>query len=369
LLGYLYTATPLTWSGMEMFFVLSGFLIGGILLDARNSTKYFSTFYVRRFCRILPAYFLFIASAAIAYYFLYPAVGAPLDWVFSGRLPWYAYLLFTQNFWMAKMNASGPPIMAITWSIAVEEQFYLVLPLIIRFVRRSALPYVFTAGIVIAPLVRLFIVYQFRAHLKSTYVLLPCRMDPLFLGALCAYYLREPDVWTWLVKRRKKVLTALSVVIACMPLVSSQGIPFTLLWLSVGIGWMSAFYAIVLILALTNSHGVLCRTMRWKWLAGLGTIGYSVYLFHLGIYCLSMWLFTGHQWLLASWKDFGVTLIALAITIGFCKLSWRYFEKPIVRWGHKWTYEPGGHRAAAMGVGVPQAQPDDGSKKLEGCRA
>jgi peptidoglycan/LPS O-acetylase OafA/YrhL len=52
-----------------------------------------------------------------------------------------------------------------------------------------------------------------------------------------------------------------------------------------------------------------------------------------------MWLFTGHGWMLASWKDLGVTLIALATTIAFSKLSWLYFEKPIVTWGHSWTYK------------------------------
>jgi len=338
LLGYFYAATPLIWSGMEMFFVLSGFLIGGILLDARDSPKYFSTFYVRRLCRIVPAYFLFLSLAAIAFHFLYGAVGGPLDWAFAGRLPWYEYFSFGQNLWMTKANSPGPPVLAITWSIAVEEQFYLLLPLIIRFVRRSALPYAFAAGIVIAPIVRLLIVYRFRAHLFATYILLPCRMDALFLGALCAYYVREKEVWSWLVERRQTVLKILFALILFMPLLSNAAIPFTLSWMTVGAIWMSAFYAVVLVLALTNSGGRISRALRAKGWASLGEIGYSVYLFHMMFYSICIWLFTKHGWQMASWKDFGVTMIALSITLAYCKLSWLYFEKPIVRWGHAWKY-------------------------------
>lgn len=338
LLGYLYTSTPLLWSGMEMFFVLSGFLIGGILLDARDSPRYFSTFYIRRFCRLLPIYFLLLGLVALAYRFVYRPIGAPLDWAFAGRMPWYSYATFTQNFWMAKWNTLGPSILAITWSLAVEEQFYLLLPLIVRFVRRSALPYLFTAGIVIAPIVRLFLVYRFRDHLWATYVLLPCRMDALFLGTLCAYYVREPRARNWLENRRTTLWMAFFGLVAAMPLLSNSGIPFTLLWISLGIGLMSLFYATTLLLALADSRSLLAQVMRWPWLASLGAIGYSVYLFHMGIYCFCMYLLTGHGWFLASWKDLGVTMLALAITIVFCKLSFRYIERPAIHFGHQWKY-------------------------------
>ncbi len=351
-----------------MFFVLSGFLIGGILLDARNSPNYFSTYYIRRFCRILPVYFLFLSLVGIAFLVVYRPMGARLDWAFAGKLPWYSYLTFTQNFWMAKGNTFGSPISSITWSLAVEEQFYLVLPIIIRFVRRSALPYVFLAGIVIAPIVRVVIVYKFVGHLGATYVLLPSRMDSLFLGVLCAYYLREPEVWNWLVKRRGTVWKVFLGLLAGMPLLSSTAIPFTLMWITVGIGWMSVFFVTVLILALTDSQSFLSRTLRWRWFTGLGAIGYGVYLFHLAIYFSCIYLLTGHGWLLANWKDFGATLLATAITIAFSTLSWRYFEKPIVRWGQKWQYYPGVNRTAATGVGAPEGEPDNGHKTLEGCR-
>jgi|HubBroStandDraft_6_1064221.scaffolds.fasta_scaffold18489_5 peptidoglycan/LPS O-acetylase OafA/YrhL len=341
-LGYILATTRLFWSGVDLFFVLSGFLIGGILLDARDSPNYFKTFYVRRFCRILPLYFLFIGLVATAYQFVYRPIGAPLNGIFEGRLPWYWYFSFAQNLRMAKLNTTGAAIMSVTWSLAVEEQFYLVLPAIVRFVRRSALPYVFIAGIVIAPLVRLFIIFRFPTSFVATYALLPCRMDTLFVGALCAYGLREPRVWRWLVKSRTAVWTGFFVLLAGMAglnasMNASSGVPFLLSMLSLGYGWMAVFYATAISLALTESASFFSRAMRWRMLTGLGTIAYSVYLFHLGIYGLCFW-FLRHGWPLTSWKDFEVTLFGLAVTVAFGELLWRYFERPIVRWGHHWEY-------------------------------
>lgn len=340
LLGYVHTMARPLWSAVDLFFVLSGFLIGGNLLDARNSPNYFSTFYIRRFCRVLPIYYLFLGLAAIAYVLVYRPIGKPLDWVFAGKLPlpWYSYLSFAQNLWMAKLDTIGATILAITWAFAVEVQFYFVVPAIIRFIRRSALPYVFGAGIVIAPLMRLFILFRFRANLMASYVLLPCRMDALFLGLLCAYCVREPKLWCWLVKHRNSLWMVVFALLAGIPALNQEGIPFTLSWASIGYGWMSLFYTTVLILCLTDSRSFLSRAIGWRWLACFGRISYGVYLFHLGIYGLFMWRLTDHGWLLESWRDFGVIVLASATTIAFASLSWRYFEKPIVRWSHTWRY-------------------------------
>lgn len=75
---------------MDLFFVLSGFLIGGILLDERKATNYFKVFYVRRVCRILPAYFAILGLTAIGYYFLYPLHPLQLKTVYANPIPWYA---------------------------------------------------------------------------------------------------------------------------------------------------------------------------------------------------------------------------------------------------------------------------------------
>ncbi len=338
LLGYLNVMARPFWSAVDLFFILSGFLIGGNLLDARDSPNYFSTFYIRRFCRVLPVYFLFLGSVALAYRFVYRPVGAPLDWIFAERLPWYSYSSFAQNLWMAKLNSGGATILGITWAFAVEAQFYFVVPFLIRLVRRSALPYVFMAGIVLAPALRLFILIRFPNKWVATYVLLPSRMDSLFVGLLCAYYLRHPGVWAWLVEHRNRLWTLCFVLLAGIPALATKAIPFTFLWVIAGYGWFALLYSTAMFLALTDSQSWLSRALRPKWLTGLGTISYGVYLFHVGINGLCVWMFTGHGWPLAGWKDFAPTFLALVTTLGVGTLSWHYFEKPIVRWSHGWKY-------------------------------
>lgn len=99
--SYLIATTRLTWTGVDLFFVLSGFLIGGILLDARQARNYFSVFYTRRFFRIIPIYvavLLIFRGITMLQDATYPdlARAAP-----GSNPPWYMYWTFTQNFWMA----------------------------------------------------------------------------------------------------------------------------------------------------------------------------------------------------------------------------------------------------------------------------
>jgi peptidoglycan/LPS O-acetylase OafA/YrhL len=352
-LNYVSMAARPFWSAVDLFFVLSGFLIGGNLLDARNSQNYFSIFYIRRFCRVLPIYLLFISLVAVSYHLIYLRVGAPLDWLYAGRIPWYAYLTFGQNFWMAKGNYGGAIILVVTWAFAVEVQFYLIAPAIIRFVRRSALPYIFVAGFVIAPIVRIYTAFHFPSKLVSTYVLLPSRMDSLFLGLLCAYLLREKEIWNWLLNHRGRTWAVLLLLVSGMPLICTNGIPATILYLAVGFGWTALLYATVLILAVTNSRSFINQVLSWKWLRGLGTISYGVYLFHYGVYGLCLWLFNG-GYQLVDWKDYAVTCLAVAVTIALASLSWRYFEKPIVRWSHKQQYSsPAQFVSATENINTP----------------
>src|SRR5215475_5135109 len=128
----------LTWSGVDLFFVISGFLIGGILLDARNSSRYFQTFYLRRTFRILPIYYLFLAfyfARHLPIRFMAGTFGdtSPLP------IPFFSFVTFTHNFWMASYGWFGAWGIAPTWSLAIEEQFYLTIPFAIRRISTRSL--------------------------------------------------------------------------------------------------------------------------------------------------------------------------------------------------------------------------------------
>jgi peptidoglycan/LPS O-acetylase OafA/YrhL len=339
-LAILQLPTRLTWSGVDLFFVLSGFLIGGILLDAKESPNYFKVFYTRRALRILPIYLLLVAVAFLGAHFLLPRHEFLLTPVFGNLLPWYAYLTLTQNIWLALWNSRNGVIIAISWTLAIEEQFYLTLPCVIRFVRRSVLPYVFGAGIIFAFLLRVSLIIWLPQAKSALYMLLPCRMDSLLLGAFAAYMLRKREVWNWLVEQRKWLWRIFGLLFLGLAYFLAHSLPTSIPTATIGYDWLAFFYLTALVLAVTDPQSFLGRALRWRWLMGLGTIAYCVYLIHAPVYFLTFGLIMNNvNPKLATFTDFALTLLALALTIGIAKLSWRFSEKPLVQLGHSLHYE------------------------------
>jgi peptidoglycan/LPS O-acetylase OafA/YrhL len=117
-LAYSLAALRLTWSGVDLFFVLSGFLIGGILYDAKDATNYYRTFYVRRIFRIFPLYFLWVALFFAGLALVGRDSAGPLRALFNRDLPGWSYPLFLQNIFMSSRGTFGPEWVAITWSLA-----------------------------------------------------------------------------------------------------------------------------------------------------------------------------------------------------------------------------------------------------------
>lgn len=338
-LYYVQASGRLAWSGLDLFFVLSGFLIGGILLDARDSSNYFRVFYTRRFFRIVPVYavLLFLAFSV----FLLGSVGAGnrFTWLFQGRLSWVPYLVFLQNFWMVKVNTLGPAILGLTWTLAVEEQFYLTLPLFVRFLSPRHLVFILVGGIFAAPILRVAVHVLWPTHVLAWYVLMPCRADALLLGVLGAVALRNPR-WRLKLQQNRRALLCALVVLAFGFVV------LTKLWgapgfgvLTGGLSWLALFYLCVLLYAVVYKDSWLSRYLRWRWLMWLGSIAYGVYLFHQFVaYVLFAAVWGGPPGPL-SWSRLCVSLSAFVVTLILCRLSWVYFEKPIVQAGHKANYE------------------------------
>src|SRR6202012_5073692 len=165
--------------GVDLFFVLSGFLIGSILINTRERPGYFRAFYLRRAVRIWPLYFALVAI------FLIGRIGGFAPHLFSSTVPAWTYLLLIQNFWMASLQTYGAFWLAGTWSLAIEEQFYLVFPLIVRFLPLRHLPILLAALILICPILR--IVAAFHGDPYGYYVLPYYRADVLAIGALIAW--------------------------------------------------------------------------------------------------------------------------------------------------------------------------------------
>ena len=323
----------LGWAGVDLFFVLSGFLIGGILLDARESANYFQVFYRRRVCRIFPLYFAFLAV-----YFLFAArFSRPVDLpdAFHLPIPWATYATFTQNFWMAVRNNWGENPLAPSWSLAVEEQFYLTLPALIYFVKPAKLKWVLAGGIVLAPLVRLAIFLSNPSRPIAMAFLLPCRMDSLLFGVATAYFLRRPGAFEYLRAHRRQVWSVLELLTALCALFlfrfsSSMYSPAMTL---VGYDLLGLMFAAVLVAALVEES--FARILQAKWLMGLGGISYGVYLVHPLTFDISKALLNR-----ATPSALISGTLGVFLTIVIAKCSWEYFEKPIVNFGHRERYEP-----------------------------
>jgi len=189
----------LGWVGVDLFFVLSGFLITGILLVSKGSTGYFKNFYARRTLRIFPLYFLYV--------FVFFHVALPV-----GRLLHYGenidtsgeiwYWLYLPNWW----NGSGHSISYLIhfWSLGIEEQFYFTWPLIVLIANKKALKIICLTLIVISPVLRFIFTYNSLPPL-FLYNFTPFRMEPIALGALVAILVTEDEI-SILVARTMKYL-------------------------------------------------------------------------------------------------------------------------------------------------------------------
>src|SRR4051812_15765629 len=170
-------ATAAGWIGVDLFFVLSGFLITSILVEAKGSQGYFRNFYMRRVLRIFPLYYGVLAVAAVLGLVFYDRLPQEYRNVFHYQGGLWAYL---QNFiridWMGFTHF---------WSLAVEEHFYLVWPALVFFLSRRAAMGVCVALIAAAIAIRTGRVLN-HAEIEATYTWTFCRMDCLAIGSLLA---------------------------------------------------------------------------------------------------------------------------------------------------------------------------------------
>jgi peptidoglycan/LPS O-acetylase OafA/YrhL len=324
-----------TWSGVDLFFVLSGFLIGGMLIDNRAAGNLWVVFYSRRALRIFPLYFVVLLS----FLFLISA-GAVLPWLLSNPLPTWSYATFTQNIKMGYENAFGANYLGPSWSLAVEEQFYLVAPFIIRYTAPRLLPRVLVALIAASWVVRIATYHWWSTdHYLSVYVLAPCRADALLSGVLCAAIVRSNRAISII----RGNLLAWRLGVTCLVAVTivfsaRYGSLYSRQMIFGGYTLLAMLYSTILLTSLIETRGPLIWLLTRRWLMGLGEIAFGVYLLHL------IMLGFAYEWILgkspeiATLSDVAAVFVAFAVTIGVSKLSWFAMERHLVGLGRRFTF-------------------------------
>ena len=269
----------LGWSGVDLFFVLSGFLISGILLDSKGASNYFLSFYARRAIRILPIYFLTI--------FLYFHLALPVAHLFGyshtghdAREIWY--WLHVSNWRSAFQPANDVPLLTHIWSLAIEEQFYLIWPILVLLLSRSKLFFA-SLAMMLLPLGLRFAYIHNRFGPEFLYRLTPFRMDSLALGCLLAIVMRNAKWRAAIAPWVRYAAIGSAVLIAVCLVVQRSASNVGPAMQSAGYTCFGLLYAALVWCAAAGSAPRLCTQLRRPFLRAFGRYSYAIYIFHLPI--------------------------------------------------------------------------------------
>ncbi len=328
------------WSGVDLFFVLSGFLITGILVDAKGQPHYFRDFYMRRVLRIFPIYYAVLAL----FFFAWPLLRqVDADYQSLSGDQWW-YWTYLAN---VKLALDGWPqhlSLGHFWSLAVEEQFYLMWPAIVFFTRRHTLRWVCLGCILAAPCLR--VLHWWLEQDLAAYVLVSSRMDALALGGLLALVARRPG---GLASHRG---SAWAVAIASGGALASIGVfrgglvPEDPIVFTLGFSLLACLFGALLTLAVTATPGSwLERIFTSRPLALLGRYSYGLYVFHhivIGDIRRSSFRVANYGDVLGSQlpMQFLYILVSGAIIVAISVASWHLFEAPILRLKSRFRHSP-----------------------------
>ena len=334
-----YGYSEVGWIGLEFFFVLSGFLITSILLTERNRRlgEYLGRFYWRRLLRTFPAYFGFLLVCAAVYMCVRRPQGF-LDVLPSLAEYWYNFDLIS--------NPDHQGLCLTTthlWSMSVEEQFYLVWPLLVFVLSGANLRRVIVAIVVLIPLLRLaFFAYYHLNGVEDSYttyifhLATPFHLDAFSIGAgIAVFRLTERELklrWFFLAGGCVLLLGLVNASIGQDAY--DQGIFFRVL----SFGYPQFLlqnrqflwgYSVIDLLAATliicaSQQNALQRFCENRFLWHLGRISYGFYIFHLPILLLFYPILPTNRWSLTGAAFF---VLLVAITIGAAHLSYFYFER------------------------------------------
>ena len=325
----LFKMADVGWSGVDLFFVISGFLITAKLIAARGGRHRYRNFYVRRALRIFPLYYLALALAFVLVPLASARVAVPPA---SAQLPFWLYY----SNWVQERLDLRYVALTHFWSLAIEEQFYAVWPLVIFTLRARASRRACIAILIVAPLVRFALAANGWSWF-STYAWTPCRADGLALGSLLAFVYADERL------RARALRWSIAAMIVTVPplawvtwraksqllfhdLETPEAIAIRALLPTV----IALFFGALLVLALELPR--LGRLLSAKPLRLLARYSYGTYVFHFLLWPAFLLLFPPER--LSSSRNVAAALfwlIASSISVGIAACSYHLFEGPLLK--------------------------------------
>jgi peptidoglycan/LPS O-acetylase OafA/YrhL len=316
-------------TAVDLFFVMSGYLITTIILKELGRPQFLRTFYIRRALRIWPIYYLALFATVGACLSLSPP--EPLD----GLPDYLLYIQRVQDYWFGHEPAFFEGFRH-TWTLAIEEQFYLAWPLLlVAGGRRALVP--LALGLATVAVIA-------RAAGFGTWILLT-RSDGLALGGLLAAML-SAETDSRRIDRRLALVFVLAILVRVVGTIRPAGLPehaaLSLRMLSVNLGYFALIGVMV-----RHSGARWLGMLRQRPLVALGQISYGIYLYHYIVFHLLDRL----GWV----KGAGADMLKLGLSIGLAMLSWRFIERPILGLKERFDYTTQAERAQSSGGRSPIA--------------
>ncbi len=321
------------WVGVTLFFVLSGFLITGILLDTCKKPNYLRDFYARRSLRIFPLYFGFLAL----YYFVvpqFPSLNETLPQPEPGIQVYFWTYTANMREWFSGFHGRDVPIDPF-WSLAVEEQVYLVWPFLILVIPHRRLVPVFVALTVISFAWRIATRWTAQS-IEMTYCFTPANVEAFVGGALVAFWSRESIDR---LKRWSPSVTMVGLLIVAAIAITVRHFNF---WQSPAYiltfgttGLVLLFSGLIGMSVTTSEKTWLNRIYSMAWLRVLGKYSYAIYVCHGCVMQVLKPLFFNSttQVILGESLAVGIGFVVLVTlgSLGFALLSWYAWEQPFLR--------------------------------------
>ena len=306
--------------GVDLFFVLSGFLITGILIDTRALPHYFRNFYARRALRISPLYYLILT-------FLLLVTVRSESFISQQSGPvWPYFYLYLQNL---QPHLPIPYGLEPTWSLAIEEQFYLTWPLLVLLLKKRSLAIILVCASLFSLMLRI-LGYQHGASLKFVHNFTLCRLDAIAFGCLAAIWLRS----RWCTKALWRRYSALFLLVGGMGVVVARML-FHQQSTVISYTFIAMGFTGVLGMALTSDteNTPLGRLLAAHWLRYMGKVSYGLYLVHMPIFLAVTAVAHNRAFVSNSAVLNNLAGVAIEVLSAFllASFSWRFLEMPILR--------------------------------------